>query len=201
MSEITVELVAERSLEAWEEAVACDSCDVRKSVGWYRRKSYFIRQNKGEYTFKQACAIYAVISQDRNVPINDRLFLQAIQGEEIAHYGDVKARIRLIWQGEEYIEEALTYINGKKIPSFFENLYHPRAGKQFTADRHMGDIITRDRKLTKTMLQRPKGRGYYIFADGYRLTARRLGMLPLELQAALWVHHKECNGGIKANVA
>lgn len=194
----TVEAAATRVVAHYRQAVACESCDSVAAGRWYFAKRREILTWRNEYrptlTDRQACTIYALMSQNKSVPENDILFVQYLSTGTFEHFADVIRRVALVNHGERWIGEALTYAEGQKIPSFAYNLLYPRRGGVATMDRHAVDIVTGWRKMTKQLLSR-RAR-YRIVEAGYLLAAQYLGMTGSKLQAICWVHQQDCLGGV-----
>lgn len=190
----TVEETATRVVQAYRAASDCADCDTAKTSKWYTAKRRWIYANRGHLSKLEAITVYACMSQNKSVPENDKLFLQYVATGTFSHFPDVIRRVGLATSGR--LDLAIQFKNAAKISSFAYNLLFPRRGHVVTIDRHAADIATKRRQLSRNMVGWGNLRGYEILADGYRLAASYLGILPLELQAATWVHHVDCNGGI-----
>ena len=174
------------------DALACDQCD---GADWYSRKRRDIvrlgrMMGVADVT---AIAIYAVLSQNAGVPENDDNYVRFMLTGEAKGLPERIRRARLALSGD--ISEALRFKNGHKVPSFFDNLLDPYGSTVGTVDRHAGDIIMGERRLTTNMIARSHGAGYHRLEDTYAAVAAMLDMTTNEVQAVDWVHHTVCNGG------
>lgn len=178
--------------DALADAFKCERC-----VGaerWYVNKSAWIRRHAKRHGVDMdvACTVYAVMSANQTVAGNDRVFLAWLRTGEVFHFGSVERRVRLAESGD--IAGALTYKNAAKIVTFRDNLRWPKRFAGATIDRHMGDIVTGDRKLTKSILARVRLTGYRMIETIVVDAARRAGLIPSAAQARVWVHWVSCLG-------
>lgn len=185
------------------EALACQACGPR-ATRWYRRESAWIRRNANpDWSFDQACAIFAILSTNESIARNELNYLTVAAGGRVGpgeqdrggvgHTGDVGRRIDLALAGR--IEESLAYSNAAKIATFYLNLRYPRrAWRRATIDRHAADIITGDRATSKSLLERANLRGYRALEAAYVEAGDLLGLAAHELQAVTWVHWVYCEG-------
>lgn len=176
--------------ETYATARECSSC--QGADRWYWHKRRWIDDHRGNVDFVTAVTVYAICSQNATVAENDKNYLRAMRGEEVRHFGNVKRRVKLALAGDH--EAALTYKAGRKIPSFRENLLYPWRKNVVTVDRHAGDIITGDRRVTKNTLARKDG--YEEMARLYRQTARAWNVTANSVQARVWVHHLACEEAV-----
>lgn len=183
-------LWASRLHDTASAAYSCSSCE--GSENWYYTKSSQIRALAARtgYSIAEATAAYAVLSANASVLENDRNFVRVMLGHESVGFGSRQKRVDLALSG--LVAEAIDYINGEKIPSFFDNLFDPFTSTAVTIDRHAADIVTLDRKVSKRILARAHREGYHAIADVYRAVAARMSVRPHELQARVWVHHTTC---------
>lgn len=81
-------------------------------------------------------------------------------------------------------------LGGRKVRSFYRNIIDPYGSLDVTLDGWMATAL--DLPLYDNgnvpILQR-KG-GYDAVAEGFRLVADELGVMPHQLQATVWLHHR-----------
>lgn len=179
-------------VNAWHVAQQCDGCDGAER--WYLRKHRWImrRARRHGVSADVACTAYAVMSQNQSVAGNDRCFEAWLETGNVYAMGDVQRRVRLAENGD--IHGALAYKNGWKIPTFRGNLRFPKSDNGATIDRHAGDVVTGDRRLTKNMIALVRGSGYKLLESAYVEAAAIVGALPHEVQARVWCHRVYCEG-------
>ena len=83
---------------------------------------------------------------------------------------------------------------GSKTYHFYHNLLEPDNSAFITIDRHSYLIATGETYTSGLHLAK-----YERIADVYRKAAKKLGILPNELQALLWVDHRT-KENIKFNI-
>jgi hypothetical protein len=94
-------------------------------------------------------------------------------------------------------EDISTTLSGTKRRSFYNNIVNPTVGDSVTIDTWMARAIMNTNgmslKTASEFLRKNRvalggtGVGYYLIAESVREVAKRLNMLPHEVQAAYWV--------------
>jgi hypothetical protein len=94
-------------------------------------------------------------------------------------------------------EDISNTLSGTKRRSFYNNIVNPTVGDSVTVDTWMARAIMNtngmDLKTASEFLRKNRvalggtGVGYYLIAESVREVAKRLNMLPHEVQAAYWV--------------
>ena len=75
-------------------------------------------------------------------------------------------------------------LGGRKVRSFYRNIYRPTTSLDVTLDAWM--MFALDKTLDYKYLER-KGT-YDAISEGFRIVAGERGIMPHQLQAALWIH-------------
>ena len=145
---------------------------------------------------ERAVAVTAVISPiitwEENIAQADALCWESATGTKaglsLSALPTTVAQARRILAGES----ALDVIRGRKVWNFYWSILHPDNPLTVCVDRHVGraalgwDLGWRE---VDTLL---KVEGtYQLIAEAVRVVARREGLLPLQLQALLWLVMRE----------
>ena len=89
-------------------------------------------------------------------------------------------------------EAPAAVLGGKKVTAFYANILDPQDALTVTIDRHAVALATGWSPMEGTLLLGRKG-GYEAVADAYRHAARRLGILPSQVQAITWCAWRRIN--------
>ena len=89
-------------------------------------------------------------------------------------------------------EAPAAVLGGKKVTAFYANILNPADALTVTVDRHAVALATGWSPMEGTLLLGRKG-GYEAVADAYRHAARRLGILPSQVQAITWCAWRRIN--------
>jgi hypothetical protein len=99
-------------------------------------------------------------------------------------YGQNVIKAERILTGQISPFEAFSEKTGAKTYNFFYNILQPDSDQYVTVDRHAFKIAT-GREYTGL-----KGKQYRIVKEHYIKAAKRIGISPPQLQAALWVQFR-----------
>jgi len=163
--------------------------DWAAGLNWYRaahENSVLLSARYGIST-EQAAGIIAALSPqngwENNLTAAD-LFLQDPSVD--VHFHDACVKSRRILAGEA----PLQVLRGQKVRSFYRNILEPTRSGAVTIDRHAAAILCGlptpewNRRFQKTL----ERKFFYRLATGvYRAEARRLGLLPHQVQAVAWL--------------
>ena len=157
-------------------------------------------------TLRQSVGIIAALSPSTAWERNLQLASTLIQTGDCAHaYGECITKARRIRNGEDPTD----VLGGPKVRSFFRNILYPTRPGAVTIDRHAFSIAVnapqraRTRTLSDADLKRGLSRrgAYTLTAAAYRCAARRLGILPQDLQSITWDYWRDVHAyGTTANV-
>lgn len=155
-----------------------------EGAGWYAEASDFARElsEVNDITYRQACGIIAALSPqtswDRNVELAARF---AATGE-CEHFSDALAKAKAIRKGADPAD----VLRGRKVRSFFANIYRPNTSGAITVDRHAVSIaLGYNWHPAEKVLERMGA--YTMVASAYRTAARILGIAPQQVQAITWL--------------
>ncbi len=182
----TAEMVA-NIVDAYHEAVS------HNARSWYAEAhAYAVEVSLyHDVPLDRVCGIIAALSPSTAWERNLVLAIDMIETGDCAHaYGDAVRKARKIRNGSRP-EDVL---GGRKVRSFYRNLFDPSRPGAVTVDRHAYSIAlagredsTRTRTLHDSELKRLDRPGvYHLVAGAYRSAARSLGILPQDLQSITW---------------
>lgn len=153
----------------------------------------------GAYERGTSCARYgagilAALSPQRSWDANvDSAWLYAETGADPLACADQLRKCAALDAGADPVD----VLGGRKVRSFFANILRPEHAGAVTIDRHAVAILF-GRNLSERETKVLERVGAYQYCAGiYRTAARRLGVLPCELQAVTWLAWRR----LKANPA
>lgn len=162
--------------------------DWAAGLNWYRVAHQEARNLSVRHglTVDQAAGIIAALSPQTGWEENLRIADLFCETGASVHTADACGKALRILQGEA----PLTVLGGRKVRSFFRNIAEPARAGAVTIDRHAAAILcgvdtpTWNRLHQKTL----ERKHFYRLATGvYRAEARRLGLLPHQVQAVAWL--------------
>ncbi len=165
---------------------------LRDGLAWYQTANSFCQSLAGKYALdcSKVCAILSALSPATNYEQNKkdtegliRLLTGRIQSYTCTTYGPNVRKARAIFEANDNYIQFFNLKTGPKTYNFFLNVSNP-IGNEVTIDRHAYRIATGLEYKHLTVKQ------YDILADHYRKAAKVLGILPLELQAVLWIDYR-----------
>lgn len=163
---------------------------------WYKTAHKICKDlaEKHAVNFDKVCKIMAVLSPatswDNNIKSCDRM-LHAFMNNTpygdftVTTYGQNKKKAWGILTGYDNLVPTESNL---KIWSFYNNILNPLGKDHVTIDRHAIKVLQGDIKAGNKSIT-PKQ--YRIAEHVYKEMSTYFGMLPHELQAALWVSYKE----------
>ena len=109
----------------------------------------------------------------------------------VAYKSNVRKALR-IYHGEDPAK----VLGEKKVAAFFDNLLSPWTSQKVTIDRHairvaLGKSLSPD---DAGKLVDDRVNAYAEFSEAYARVAAEVGLLPSQVQAAVWVHYRNKNG-------
>jgi hypothetical protein len=152
-----------------------------------------------EFGVSRACAaaVIAVLSPGVDWNINKREARQVLN-EEVngvapsygyATYGRNVIKARQIIGAEIAELDYAEYVRGPKVTSFWRNIASPDTPNGVTVDFHAYSIAT-GKRYTRNNVPRFTALTYTAIAGAYASVARKLDVLPQELQAICWLAWK-----------
>jgi hypothetical protein len=164
-------------------------------LNWYREGNEWCQRVADHHglSLVTVCGVISALSPATNWLQNKRDALGIIErkkGYKCGTYGSNVAKARQILKTGEPQFNVKT---GAKTYHFFNALLNPSAPDYVVIDRHAYTIATNE---TYTGIHLAK---YNRVAEMYRKAAMKLGLLPNELQAVLWVDYRN-KENIKFNI-
>jgi len=158
---------------------------------WYQSANEYCLFLADRYglSHSQVCGIVSALSPgtswERNKLEAEFLIASNIEGYEIEDlrfttYGSNVLKAMKIRDGGDP-DKLFNPKTGAKTYNFYHNLLEPENKDYICLDRHMIYVATGTYKYVLTPAR------YKIMAESYRKLANKLGWIPCELQAALWV--------------
>ena len=164
-------------------------------LNWYREGNEWCKRVAEGHNLSlvTVCAIVSALSPGTNWEQNKRDALAIIKGKKgyrPTTYGRNVAKARTILKDGV---PRFSIKTGPKTYNFFHALVNPETTEHVVIDRHAYVIATGKPYIGV------RGKQYDLIAKRYKRAAKKLGILPTELQAVLWVdyRHKE---NIKFNI-
>lgn len=166
----------------------------KSGLNWYNEANGFCIELSAKYglSLSQVCAVVSALSPACNWEQNKRDtigLIETVKGlrkykHKFGTYGANVLKARRILSGELLPENAFSLKTGAKTFNFYHNLLEPDNVNWVTIDRHAYTIATGEpyKALTKNQ--------YSKIADYYKETARKLSLIPCQLQAVLWVDYR-----------
>lgn len=166
----------------------------KSGLNWYNEANEFCKEiaNRYNLSLSQVCAIVSALSPGTNWDVNKRDSIGLIETSKglrnykhnYTTYGKNVLKARRILSGELLPENAFSLKTGAKTFNFYHNLLEPDNVNYLTVDRHCYTIATNETYKSLTPKQ------YEKIANHYIETARRLSLIPCQLQAVLWVDYR-----------
>jgi len=158
----------------------------KSGINWYVDANLFARKVAEQYDkpLKTVCAVISALSPSTNWEQNKADTIGLISGKKgykCGTYGRNVAKAREILRTNEPLFSPKT---GAKTYNFFYNIWQPENPDYICVDRHAYTIAT-DEIYTKLHLAK-----YNKVANHYRKAAKKLGVLPNQLQAVLWTSYR-----------
>ena len=170
-----------------------DGDTVSKGLAWYRDCHTIVASLAARYghSVDKVAGIFAALSPGTNYEQNKRdceamlkIHAGLLHGHKYQTYGQNVGKARAILNSSA---DPLTFFSdktGPKTRNFYLNILNPGNPEPVTIDRHAFAIATGE---TYTGLRGPL---YRQIAEHYRKAAQKLGLVPCEFQAVLWVDYR-----------
>lgn len=163
----------------------------RPETQWYKDANKWCKQvaDKNGLPLANVCAIVSALSPSTNWGDNKKQALQLIKGKRsgfTTYKQGVNKAIAALTSPEP--GKLFNEKTGPKTYHFYHNLLQPENPNYVTVDRHFWAIVTGKSYEVGTRIAQ-----YRPIVETCKRHAKRLGLVPCELQAALWVAHREQN--------
>ncbi len=169
-----------------------DPQSLKDGLQWYKNANEFCQSIATKYSIDlpKVCGILSALSPATNYEQNKkdtegliRLLTGRIQAYTCTTYGPNVRKARSIFSTDKSPLDFFSLKTGPKTYNFYLNVLNP-IGNEVTIDRHAYRIATGNEPKSMTIKQ------YNVLADHYRKASTKLGILPLELQAVLWIDYR-----------
>lgn len=154
----------------------------------YRETMQRIGNHYG-YSLESTTAAFCALSPNNDYWGNLRSLVTLMRGRNlgaepedlvVSTYNQCKFRAWRFLNGDDF----LTVTRGPKTRAFYRNILNPDDTESVTVDGHMYSIWVGDRM---TMVDAVRRRiRYQTVADGIKVMARHMGLIPNQLQSMLW---------------
>lgn len=150
---------------------------------WYDLAHLFADKiSHGE--IKKGAGVIAALSPQKDWLENMYLAQRAFEdGRASGHMGAFVKKADRILDGEE----PLDVLGGNKVRAFYKLILDPTNAHDVCIDRHAFDIAVGEVTDDKARKVLERARGYDLIANLYRQVAKKVEVLPSQLQATTWV--------------
>lgn len=167
----------------------------KSGLSWYDDANEFCTKVAEKYSLPidKVCAVVSALSPATNWEQNKKDSVNLIE----AFLGVSKRKFKFTTYGqnvvkaqsilEETARNSETFFSlktGAKTFNFYHNILNPEDANYVTIDRHAYRIATGNEYVRITPKQ------YRLIAEHYKKAAKKLGITPARLQAALWVDYR-----------
>jgi hypothetical protein len=173
-------------------AVYEQATDDQKTQGfnWYPT-AHQLASFLSEGDVQRGAGVIAALSANKAWDTNQKLAGDAFGGDVHGHTRDNLEKVAKIMAGVDPTE---VLPMGMKTGNFYRNILDPEDTEAVTIDRHAHDVAVGRPYGDEERGLGAKGR-YAVLSLAYRNAAAKLGILPSELQAVVWVVWTESLAG------
>ena len=160
---------------------------------WYVNQSQWIKDNSNGLDMFKAAGIFAALSPQASVPLNEQFFIQYMETGTASHTAVMVDKCHRIMNASDE-EEVVKILNGNKIKSFYLNLLHPNKETKVTIDRHAIACLFQSPNNVSALsnnFARMTDKQYSFFESVYIDVSNELNILAHELQAIAWVSYRQ----------
>ncbi len=161
--------------------------EIEGGLSWYQDAHNFAAVNAAKFglTVEVVAGIVSALSPGTDWDRNKADALQVLAGNEAHQFGTYGHNVRKAFEirkaGQDARVEA--FFPSDKTFNFYHNIVNPSAGKYVTIDRHALSVGIGATRVDKTVTKVE----YRELARHYNLAAKKLGILPQQVQAVTWV--------------
>jgi len=167
-------------------------------LNWYFEANSFAQSvaNKYSLPLNKVCGMFSALSPGTNYEQNKKDLIAMIEinqgikrkGYKFVTYGQNILKAQNIYNDILEPDNAFNPKTGAKTYNFYYNILLPDSPEYCTIDRHAYRIATGKEYNSLTPKQYRDIAGHYVKA------ANKIGILPNQLQAILWVNFREQKG-------
>ncbi len=176
---------------------------LERGLTWYSTANGIAKGMAAKYgcTLEQACGVLAALSPGRQWELNIvdaeefiKAYTSGLRGKWLPRVGSYGSRNLLKSTAIMKGKPPLDVLGGYKVRAFYACLLDPYNKEDVCVDRHAKSAIY-GRKLTDREGIVKKGEFHHI-AQHYKRCAKRVGILPHQFQAIVWVVWRQLNGNL-----
>lgn len=164
-----------------------------EGLNWYTDGHTFCKELADTHNLPLAvvCGVISALSPGTNWERNKLETVTLIEGArqgggfKFTTYGQNVIKATEILEGIRKPHKAFSMRTGAKTYNFFYNLLEPDNPDYCTVDRHAYRIATGEEYGNILPKQ------YRSISDHYKRAAKRIGIIPNQLQAVLWIWYRE----------
>lgn len=155
---------------------------------WYVRANEYAKNlaSINGITVLQASGVIASLSPLKSWDENRRIAREFLNNGSAYHTSTFIGKAEDILNGDGTRDSILTTLNGNKTRSFFLNIAYPNDITGVTIDRHALSVAM-GKTLPDSNLKGITKNQYSFFESAYVQAADKVGILPHEMQAVVWV--------------
>ena len=168
------------------------SQDIADGQNWYNialNHCKGIAKDTG-VNLSDVCAVAAALSPNnkwnRNILDASNLIKYGLKAKFCTYGSNVEKAMTILENCNGDSEKAIFYLRGKKVTSFYHNIYFGEASPYVTIDGHAVNIAM-DVKQALTKVEGLTPKKYDYFSSLYKETASEIGIPVIHLQAVTWV--------------
>lgn len=163
---------------------------LEEGKNWYKDANKYCQELSIEYnkTFRQVVGILAALSPMKEWGVNKRQTRQFLEFQTCGTFGrQINKSLEMYdcivaeLDAQKADKFIMMTLNGMKTKSFYHNIVYPSTSRMITVDTHM-------LKLSDWTYMDDKK--YQVIEQAIQEKADSIDMLPLELQAILWLQIK-----------
>lgn len=172
----------------------CTSEEMQQGKKWYSLAHSFCVQISKRYAvdLRIVASVTASLSVLKSWPMNQELVIDFFEGRPVGHMGlqvnkclDLKIGYMQPMTNEEKDRFSMKVLAGRKTKSFYHNMVYPTSSPYVTVDSHMTFLIG-GQNLTE--------KRYSLIEQAIKEKAFKVGLVPCQLQAMLWLTKKRLHG-------
>ena len=156
---------------------------------WYPTEHDYSKNlaNKYNLNLQQITGLFAAFSPLKSVSENKRILVNFLNGSRHGHTSLQMNKAELILQNNK-IEKIDVILSGRKTTAFHRHLYNPLCKEKICIDTHLIKYFNKGNVIHITPNR------YSMYENSVKKWAKKVNLLPSELQALLWLYSKQQYG-------
>lgn len=162
---------------------------INEAKAWYPTEHDFSKElaTKYDWNLQQITGLYAAFSPLKSVSENKRILINFLNGSRYGHTSLQMNKAELILQTNK-LEEIDVILSGRKTTAFHRHLYNPLCKENVCIDTHLIKYFNKGNIIHITPNR------YSMYENAIKKWAKKVNLLPSELQALLWLYSKQQYG-------